>query len=228
MSRVYPMRVSLLLSLLGVLTSAVQAQTAEMRPEPRALETMRSEWAVAPPGASMPEGSRIPEDAVLPEGTVLQEGVTLPPGTILPGGAILPKTAAPVVGEDTGSMPAQALPPSVPAAPEEGEVAGGVPYVSGGIGASGREEMREIRSKFNLRLLFAVQGSGEYLADVKVRIEDAAGPTLLTAVSQGPWFYASLAPGNYRLTVENDGNVQTRDVTVPSTGATDQSFYWSP
>jgi len=212
----------LLFPLLMIGAQAVWAQdpAGEGRPEPRAVESSPAEWAIAPPGTRMPEGSRIPEDAVLPDGTVLQDAVTLPAGTILPGGAILPKTAAPE------AAPAQA--PSAPAAPEEPEVASGVPYISGGIGASGREEMQELKSKFNLRLLFAIQGSGEYLADVKVRIDDASGPTLLTAVSQGPWFYASLAPGRYRLTVDNAGQSQTREVTVREGRATEQSFYWAP
>ncbi|MFD2113231.1 carboxypeptidase-like regulatory domain-containing protein [Thiorhodococcus fuscus] len=220
MTRQDRMRVLFPLLMIGAQGVWAQDPAGEMRPEPRAVESTPAAWAIAPPGTRMPEGSRIPEDVVLPDGTVLQEAVTLPAGTILPGGAILPKTAAPE------AAPAQV--PSAPTEPEESEVASGVPYISGGIGASGREEMQELKSKFNLRLLFAIQGSGEYLADVKVRIDDASGPTLLTAVSQGPWFYASLAPGRYRLTVDNAGQIQTREVTVPEGRATEQSFYWAP
>ena len=117
-------------------------------------------------------------------------------------------------------MPVQTLPPA-------SDVASGVPYISGGIGVSGREEMLEVKSRFNLRLLFAVAGSGSYLADVRVRIDDAAGPTLLDAVSQGPWFYVSLAPGRYILRLDNAGRVQTREITIPATGAIEQSFYWN-
>ncbi len=104
----------------------------------------------------------------------------------------------------------------------------GVPYLSGGIGLSEREEMALVKSRYNLRLLFAIQGSGAYLAGIKVRIADAAGPTLLTAVSKGPWFYANLAPGRYILTLDKKGQSQTREVTIPATGALQEDFYWVP
>lgn len=188
---------------------SAQSPTEQIRPEPRRVETPTTEWAIAPePGA-------VPVETVLyPEGTVLQQDTLLPAGTVLPGGA----------------MPAST--PSSPVTPAaestlQTETASGVPYISGGIGISGREEMNEVKSKFNLRLLFAVQGTGSYLADVKVKIDDAAGPTLLSTVSQGPWFYANLAPGRYVLTVDNAGQTQTREVTVPATGAVEHPFYWA-
>lgn len=104
----------------------------------------------------------------------------------------------------------------------------GVPYLSGGIGASEREEMAQAKSSYNLRLLFAVQGSGAYLANVKVRIADATGATVLTAISRGPWLYANLTPGRYLLTLDKGGQIQTREVLVPTAGATQQAFYWAP
>ena len=201
-------------------SACAQVSSEQRLPEPRAAGQTRSEWAIAPPGTALPEGTTLPAETRFPEGTVLQEGTVLPAGTVLPGGAILP-------GVSAGGVPQSAGQGATPA-PEPADEPDGVPYVSGGIGASGREEMDSLKHKFNLRMLFAVQGSGEYLADIKVRIDDAAGPTLLTAVSQGPWFYANLAPGRYVLTVDNAGQVQTRQIMVPATGATQQDFYWPP
>ncbi|MBK1720433.1 carboxypeptidase regulatory-like domain-containing protein [Thiocystis violacea] len=208
---------------LSVPAAPLFAQSVEepIQPEPRALEGSQPQWVIAPEGAAAPAA---PE---FPEGAVLSEGVFLPPGTVLPGGAILPGSpalSAPPVEPAPTPTPASA---PAPLSALDVDAASGVPYISGGIGVSGREEMQEVKSKFNLRLLFAVQGSGAFLADVRVRIDDAAGPTLLTAVSQGPWFYTSLAPGRYILTVNNAGQVQTREVTVPETGAIEQSFYWA-
>lgn len=179
---------------------------------------LRTEWAIAPAGEQPPAAVQ------LPQGTVLQEGMLLPPGTVLPGGAILPPEPAAPVQAQPAPMPA---PVPVPAPAPATDVAGGVPYISGGIGSSERAEMLELKPRFNLRLLFAVAGSGSYLADVRVRIDDAAGPTLLEAVSQGPWFYVSLAPGRYVLRVNNAGQIQTRDIEIPATGAVEQSFYWN-
>lgn len=213
--------------------TTVQAQITNggVAPEPRAGSGLRTEWAIAPDGASTPKGmvlqadTVLPQEVVLPGGTVLPAGTSLPAGTVLPAGTILPDTApAPV------AAPAPVMRETRPIreTAAEPESSGGVPHVSGGIGASGREEMEMVKSRYNLRMLFAEQGSGSYLADIKVRIDDAAGPTLLTATAKGPWFYANLAPGRYRVTVDNAGQVQTREVSVPASGATQQAFYWAP
>jgi hypothetical protein len=182
------------------------------------------EWAIAPDGTT------------LPEGTVLQDGMLLPPGTILPGGAILPgATVAPelVPSPTPISTPEQVSAPEPAPAPESapaprlpGQSTLGVPHVSGGIGASEREAMEQVKSEYNLRLLFAVAGSGAYLSNIRVQITDAAGPTLLTTITIGPWFYANLAPGEYVLQVEHAGQVQTRQVIIPESGAVAESFYW--
>ena len=202
-----------LLLALTLPTGIAQAQY-ESAPSAPVEQGLRTEWAIAPAGEQAPAAVQ------LPEGTVLQEGMLLPPGTVLPGGAILPAEPAAPVQSQPAPMP-------VPAPTPATDVASGVPYISGGIGVSERTEMQEVKSRFNLRLLFAVAGSGSYLADVRVRIDDAAGPTLLEAVSQGPWFYASLAPGRYVLRVDNAGQIQTRDIEIPATGAVEQAFYWN-
>lgn len=171
------------------------------------------EWAIAPPGT------------VLPEGTVLSEEIVLPPGTLLPGGAVLPQSSTPAVPTST---PPHTLAPATPAPVSTlpGQSSLGVPHISGGIGASEREAMEAVKSQYNLRVLFAVAGSGAYLSNIRVQIKDVAGPVLLTTVTIGPWLYANLAPGEYVLTVEHAGQAQTRQVRIPETGATAESFYW--
>lgn len=213
--------------------TSVQAQITSggMAPEPKAGSGLRTEWAIAPEGAAAPQGmvlqadTVLPREVVLPGGTVLPAGTRLPAGTVLPAGTILPDTAPAQVAAPAPVM--RETRPIRETAPEP-DTSSGVPYVSGGIGASGREEMEQVKPNYNLRMLFAEQGSGSYLADIKVRIDDAAGPTLLTATSSGPWFYVNLAPGRYRVTVDNAGQIQTRDVNIPASGATQQAFYWAP
>jgi hypothetical protein len=192
------------------------------------------EWAIAPEGRT------------LPGGIVLEEGMVLPPGTVLPGGAILPGAPAaaepsatsapagvsiPAPAPEQVSAPVQDAPPlPLPDPSSERRLPGqstlGVPHISGGIGSSEREAMEQVKSQYNLRLLFAVAGSGAYLSNIRVQIQDAAGPILLSTVTIGPWLYASLAPGDYVLTVEHAGQAQTRNVTIAATGAVAESFYW--
>lgn len=189
-----------------------------------------AEWAIAPEGAPWTKYIPSPEGLMLPEGSVLQESILLPPGTVLPGGAILPSAPHPsaqVQSDLTPDTEVGASPVADLATPGALEARSpGVPHLSGGVGASEREEMERVKGQYNLRLLFAVEGSGAYLSGVKVQIQDTAGPILLTAESDGPWFYANLAPGAYRLTLNHAGQIQARDVGVPAGGAVDQSFYW--
>jgi hypothetical protein len=221
-----------MLACLGSGSALAQEPTGQEAQTPTPVAQQTVEWAIAPEGST------------LPGGTVLEEAIVLPPGTLLPGGAILPGAAAvadpgtaPVPAVAPGAEPEQVSvpaqePPVAPATEPTaerrlpGQSSLGVPHISGGIGASEREAMEQVKSQYNLRLLFAVAGSGAYLSNIRVQIQDAAGPILLTTVTVGPWLYANLAPGDYVLTVEHAGQAQTRNVTLPATGAASESFYW--
>ena len=76
--------------------------------------------------------------------------------------------------------------------------------------------MLAIKDQYNLYLTFAVKGSGEYAAGVKVTIEDAKGETLLNATAEGPKLFAQLKPGQYKVSADRDGWVLTEKVTVPA------------
>lgn len=123
------------------------------------------------------------------------------------------------------AQPQPAIDPGYPD-PVAGTVMPEVPYISGGVGASEREELAQRKGQYNVHLLFAVAGSGEYLAGIPVQIDDHSGVTLLEATSEGPYFYARLAPGEYRITAERAGERQTKGIQVPATGIAAHSFYW--
>jgi hypothetical protein len=55
------------------------------------------------------------------------------------------------------------------------ESAGSVPYLSGGIGESGREEIWAAATDYNLKLVFAEAG-GAFVADMKVSIQISPPP----------------------------------------------------
>lgn len=104
---------------------------------------------------------------------------------------------------------------------------GEVSYLTGGIRLQGRDEMMPAREQYTLRLPFAYS-SGSYLADIAVTVADRAGNTLLKAFSDGPYLWARLPPGSYRVTASHAGEAQTRQVKVPAAGAADVSFFWAP
>jgi hypothetical protein len=103
---------------------------------------------------------------------------------------------------------------------------GGITFISGGVGMEERDALKKVEGDYNLRLLFAAQGSGEFVADVKVTIRDTKGKTVLEVASVGPRFFAKLTPGSYKITAENNGTAMTRAVRISPKRSVSQAFYW--
>lgn len=111
------------------------------------------------------------------------------------------------------------------AAPVPKTTADGVTYISGGVGAGQQQAMKAVMNDYNLRLTFARQQSGAFLAGVKVTIEGAAGPAAGTLVldteSIGPMLFARLPVGKYQVRAMVGNQVQSRSVDVGQAGARD-------
>ena len=99
-----------------------------------------------------------------------------------------------------------------------------IPHESTGIGDD--DPLAGIVGDFNLQLVFATQGSGEYLADIKVLITDAKGNTLLDEKSPGPIFFVRLPAGTYRISADFHGTPLRKSVTVSDRRMQNQYFYW--
>jgi hypothetical protein len=97
------------------------------------------------------------------------------------------------------------------AQPLEHRTPSGVAWLSGGVSIDERDAMRAVAPGYNLRVVVATAGTGEYRADVPVSIEDNKGTPLLSIVTDGPWLFADVAPGRYRIRT-GDGQEQTVDV----------------
>jgi hypothetical protein len=93
----------------------------------------------------------------------------------------------------------------------------GLRHLSGGVGLEARQRLAEMGRDFDLKLVFA-EPNGDYLADVPLAIEDGHGNTILRATSEGPWFYAQLPPGQYRVVIAQAGKQHARSVEVPKKG----------
>lgn len=90
---------------------------------------------------------------------------------------------------------------------------GKVSFTSGGVGVESQERLKAREKEFNLKLVFTLV-EGNYLADVSVRIADAAGKTVMEQVSDGPFFMAKLPAGAYSVTAAYNGQTQTRKVVL--------------
>ena len=111
-----------------------------------------------------------------------------------------------------GAVAAQA-PPSL--APQTSS--SGIDYVTGGVGKAQQDAMANMKPDYTLRLTFAREKTGEFLADVKVQI-DQEGRQPFNApvlnVTAGPMLFAKLPDGEYRVRAETAGQVQSKTLTI--------------
>ncbi|AIO99319.1 hypothetical protein DP50_5199 [Burkholderia pseudomallei 576] len=102
----------------------------------------------------------------------------------------------------------------------------GIAYVTGGVGQDEVDALRAAASKYNLRMMFASR-SGEYLSDVDVTIRAAAAQPVLTVRTRGPFLYARLPAGQYRIDARYGSAEQRRSVRVPARGGVHVEFRWA-
>jgi len=100
-----------------------------------------------------------------------------------------------------------------------------VPYLTGGVGESSREEIEGAAKGYGLKLVFA-ESSGAFVADVQVAIKGSGGKTVLEATSNGPLFFAKLPPGNYTVVATYQGVAKQSAVSVATTGQRVLDFRW--
>jgi hypothetical protein len=103
---------------------------------------------------------------------------------------------------------------------------GDVSFISGGIGGDEWNALQAAKADYNLRLLFTVQGTGEYLSNVKVSIADAKGNPAVEADADGPLFFAKLKPGRYTVNADLDGKTFQKKVTIGNKKPVSLSFVW--
>jgi hypothetical protein len=103
--------------------------------------------------------------------------------------------------------------------------AGDVPYVSGGVSSDEADALNRMSSQFNLKLTMTIP-SGQFTAPTALRIEDAAGMTVLELRPSGPLFLAKMPAGQYVIQATAEGRTLTRKVTVPSAGLEAVAMTW--
>lgn len=98
-------------------------------------------------------------------------------------------------------------------------------YMAGGVGLEERNAMESQGAKgYDLKLVFAIT-KGNYLSNVDVKINDQTGKPVISAESNGPWFYADLPKGNYTVVANHEGEQKTQKVTVNG-GLQRVVFHW--
>ncbi len=102
----------------------------------------------------------------------------------------------------------------------------GITYLSGGIGLDESTAMKAAAKDYTLMLTCSIQPTGQYLSDVKVSITDKSGSPVLDTMTDGPMLLVQLAPGQYRISAERDGNIVNRTVDIGSEHPTRVNLSW--
>jgi hypothetical protein len=90
----------------------------------------------------------------------------------------------------------------------------GVKYLTGGVGLDERAAMEKAaEGHYNLQFVFA-EATGPYLANIRVKIQNTHGNTLIDMPSSGPWFFAQLPSGQYKITVTHAGKSEAQNLDV--------------
>ena len=98
-------------------------------------------------------------------------------------------------------------------APRQDMAPAGIAFISGGIDEAAQARLLAREKEFNLKLVFTLV-EGNYVSDVGVEVKDASGRTVISHVTEGPFFLARLPAGTYSLTAAYGGQSQARKVTV--------------
>jgi hypothetical protein len=101
---------------------------------------------------------------------------------------------------------------------------GDVSYVSGGVGEE-KEALAAASNRFNLKVTMAL-GSGHFVSDARVLIEDAHGRPVLDTTADGPLLYAQLQPGTYTVHCSLNGKEVRQTAQVGSSGQHAVSCTW--
>ena len=93
------------------------------------------------------------------------------------------------------------------AQPLDEQSANGVTYVTGGVGGDESAALRAAASRYALEVELVAKGTplGEHLSDAMVEVRDAAGKTLVSTPTKGPFFLANLPPGRYTVVARSKG-----------------------
>lgn len=117
--------------------------------------------------------------------------------------------------------------PAVAAAIPRAQHENGVTYVSGGIGSDEAAAMKSEAKHYPLSMVFSAGKRNEYLADVKVKVQDPAGKVVLDEVSGGPIMLVKVPAGRYEVVASRGGKTERRTVQVPAKGDREIAFHWS-
>lgn len=101
----------------------------------------------------------------------------------------------------------------------------GITYVTGGVGEDEAAAIRAVASRYSMRARF-ITNAGEFTSDVSVRMFTPDGKLIFAAITDGPYLYAQIPPGRYRLSATLGGVERSQSIAIPTHGGIGVSLTW--
>jgi hypothetical protein len=101
----------------------------------------------------------------------------------------------------------------------------GITYVTGGVGEDEAAAMRAVAPRYSMRVRFTTS-TGEFISDVLVRMFTPDGRLIFAATTDGPYLYAQVPPGRYRLSATLNGVERSQSIAIPTHGGINVSLTW--
>lgn len=86
-------------------------------------------------------------------------------------------------------------------------------YVSGGVGASEREDLLQQESNYHVKIVLT-DTNGAYATYGRISIHDMAGAEIFTTTTEGPILLVDLPVGEYEMTASVRDESKTQKLTV--------------
>lgn len=100
-------------------------------------------------------------------------------------------------------------------------------FVEDKMGADERDVIQVKRADYILSLLFLIEGTEEYLSDLKGSIKDANGNIFQDAVSDGLMLFSEFKPRRDVTSVDREGQWIDKTVRLGGKTAASPPFTWS-
>ena len=106
--------------------------------------------------------------------------------------------------------------------------AGDVSYLTGGIGSSEAESMREAAKDYALEIVFVqkLKQLEEFISDVKLQIQYSKKNNVFDVTTEGPFLLVNLPNGKYVITAEFNGDTKQQKVNIGAKKHQKIVFWW--
>jgi hypothetical protein len=102
----------------------------------------------------------------------------------------------------------------------------GVVFVTGGIGEEQQEGLRAVANQYNLKLAFVAKNRGLIGGDVKLKVRNSRGVTVLETTAPAPCLFAKVPPGTYRVLADYQEKTLDKTIRAASPKNRGTSFIW--